>query len=76
LSLAVDIEIFGQLLPGQPRRRALEIPGPATVRDVALEIGLALPDIGLISVDGVQSELDAVVQPNSRVCFFPYLAGG
>jgi hypothetical protein len=74
--LAVDIEVFGQLLPGQPRRRTLEIQGPATARDLARSIGLDAAEIGLLSIDGVQSELDASVQPNSRICFFPYLSGG
>ena len=74
--MAVDIEVFAQLLPGQPRRRTLEIQGPATVGDLAHRIGLEPSEIGLVSVDGVQSELDDPVQPNSRICFFPYLAGG
>jgi len=74
--LEVDIEIFGQLLPGQPRRRVLKIQAPATVRDLARAIGLDLADIGLVSIDGVQSELDDSVRPDSRLCFFPYLSGG
>ena len=74
--MAVDVEVFAQLLPGQPRRRSLDTQGPATVRDIALRIGLDLNEIGLVSVDGVQSDLDDLVQPNSRICFFPYLAGG
>jgi hypothetical protein len=74
--LAVDIEIFGQLLPGQPRRRTLEIQGPAVARDLAIGLGLDLEEIGLISIDGVQSELDDTVQPTSRLCFFPYITGG
>jgi len=74
--VAVDIEIFGQLLPGQPRRRTLEIQGPVPVRELAHALGLSAPDIGLVSIDGVQSELDDMVQPDSRLCFFPYLAGG
>jgi hypothetical protein len=74
--LAVDIELFGQLLPGQPRRRTLEIQEPTVVRDLAFDLGLDFEEIGLISIDGVQSELDDIVQPNSRLCFFPYITGG
>jgi hypothetical protein len=74
--LAVDIELFGQLLPGQPRRRTLEIQSPAKARDLASAIGLDLADIGLISIDGVQSEPDDWVRPESRLCFFPYVTGG
>jgi hypothetical protein len=74
--LAVDIEVFGQLLPGQPRRRTLEIQGPTRVHDLALKLGLDPEEIGLISIDGVQSEPDDIVQPDSRLCFFPYITGG
>jgi hypothetical protein len=74
--LAVDIEFFGQLLPGQPRRRTLEIQGPAIVRDLAPKLGLDLEEIGFIAIDGKQSELDDTVQPSSRLCFFPYISGG
>ena len=56
--MAVDIEVFGQLLPNQPRRRAVEIQEPATVRDLARAIGLDEDEIGLVTIDGVQSGLD------------------
>ncbi len=74
--MAVDLEIFGQLLPGQPRRRDFIINQPATARDVALAIGLDPSDIGMIAINGVQSELDDTVPPDSRLCFFPYVSGG
>ncbi len=74
--MALDIEVFAQLLPGQPRRQSLEIRGEARVRDIARAIGLDVKEIGLVTIDGVQGKLDDAVQPDSRVCFFPYLAGG
>jgi hypothetical protein len=74
--LTVDIEVFGQLLPDQPRRRTIETRSPATARDIASAIGLDLAQIGLISIDGVQSELEDFVRPDSRLCFFPHISGG
>jgi hypothetical protein len=74
--VAVDLELFGQLLPGQPRRRDFTIQGPATVREIARAIGLDPAEIGMIAINGVQSELDDVVPPDSRLCFFPYVSGG
>ncbi len=74
--MAIDIEVFGQLLPGQPRRRTLEISAKTSVRQVARAIGLDPEEIGLIAIDGVQSELDDFVNPDCRLCFFPYLSGG
>ena len=74
--MPVEIEIFGQLLPGQPRKRTLEIQKPTTVRDLARAIGLDPEAVGFITVDGVQGELDVEVGPDSRLCFFPYITGG
>ena len=74
--MPVDVEVFGQLLAGQPRRRSIEIPAPTMVRDLARTIGLNLDEIGLIMIDGVQSGLDDSVQPDSRLCFFPHITGG
>lgn len=74
--MAVDIELFGQLLPDQPRRRMIEMTNPATVRDIASEIGLDPEEIGFISVDGVQSGLEDPVRSDSKVCIFPYITGG
>lgn len=74
--MTVEIEVFGQLLPGQPRCRFLEIQGPAKVRDLAQKIGIDPAEIGLITIDGVQSSLDQSVHSDSRLCLFPYLSGG
>jgi len=74
--MSVDIEVFGQLLPDQPRRRNIDISEPTTVREVAIKIGLDLKLIGLVTVDGVQSGLEDSVQTDSRLCFFPFIDGG
>ncbi len=74
--MPVDIELFGQLLPGAPRRQTLTLEGETTVRDIALGLGLELEEIGLISIDGVQSEEQDLVPPDCRLCFFPPMSGG
>lgn len=74
--MAIDIEIFGQLLPGQPRRYTVEIKEPQTARELSESIGLDKAEIGLVTINGVQSSLDEQVNPDSRLCFFPYITGG
>jgi len=74
--VAIDIEIFGQLLPGQPRRRTVEIQGQKTAREISVSIGLDPGEVGLVTINGAQSGLDEQVHPNSRLCFFPYITGG
>jgi hypothetical protein len=41
-----------------------------------MQLGLNLDDIGLMSINGVQVELQDLVPPNCRLCFFPPLSGG
>jgi hypothetical protein len=74
--VSVDIELFGQLLPGQPRRRTLEIAAPTKVGELAASLGLDPDEIGLVMIDGVQSRLEDSVGVDSRLCFFPYVTGG
>jgi molybdopterin converting factor small subunit len=72
----IDIEVFGQLLQNKQRRQALEVMSPTLIRDVVNMLGLKEEEIGLITVDGVQNELEDFVHPGSRLCFFPPMSGG
>jgi hypothetical protein len=72
----IEIELFGQLLPGRQRKQSLELEYPVNVWEVATRLGLNPQEIGLITINNVQSELDDPVPPNSRLCFFPHMSGG
>jgi hypothetical protein len=74
--MSIEVEIFGQLLPLTERRQILGMKHPVLVRDVADLIGLNPEEVGLITIDGVQSEMDDSVEPGCRLCFFPYMTGG
>ena len=72
----VTIELSGQLLPGRPRSQTLKLEHTMTVQGVALLLGLEPEEVGLIAINGVQSEMDDPVPPDARLCFFPHLSGG
>lgn len=75
--MAIDVEIFGQLLPPErPRRQSVNVKEPETALELALSLGLDPAEIGLVTINGIQSSLDDRVQPGSRLCFFPYVTGG
>ena len=74
--MAVDVELFGQLLPGVQRRQTLSLERSLTVQDVAILLGLDPTEVGLIVIDGVQSEMDDRVPLDCRLCFFPPVSGG
>jgi len=72
----VDIEVFGQLLPGQPRVRTMELQREGTARSLAVSIGLDPEEIGMVTINGAHSRLDDPIQADARICFFPYITGG
>jgi len=74
--MSIEVEIFGQLVPLTERRQYMDFNHPVLVREVADLLGLESEEVGLITIDGVQSEMDDVVEPGSRLCFFPYMTGG
>jgi molybdopterin converting factor small subunit len=76
MCVAVDVELFGQLAPHVARRQSLTLERPTMVQDIALQLGLKLDDIGLVSINGVQVELQELVPLTCRLCFFPPMSGG
>jgi len=74
--MSIEVEIFGQLLPLTERRQYIKVKSPLLVQEVADSIGLNPEEVGLITIDGVQSEMEDSVEPGCRLCFFPYMTGG
>jgi len=74
--MIISIELFGQLSPQSPRRQTLELTPRKTAQEVAVALGINLEEIGLVTINGVQSELQDQVPPGCRLCFFPYVTGG
>jgi hypothetical protein len=74
--MAVDVEIFGQLAPRVQRRQTLTLESPASVREVAIRLGIDPEEVGLITIDGVQSLMQDEVPLTCRLCFFPPMSGG
>lgn len=74
--MTIEVEVFGALLPKEKRRQLLETGGPVAARDLVLRLGLEPEEIGLVTIDGVQSRLDDLVPLGSRLCLFPPLSGG
>lgn len=74
--LTLDVELFGIFAQGRQARHSLTLAGPLPIGELAQLLGLRSEDVGLIVVDGVQTEPESIITHNCRVCFFPPMSGG
>ena len=74
--MAVDVELFGQLAPGVQRRQNLHLESPISVTEMAILLGVTPEEVGLVTIDGVQSSMQDKVPLTCRLCFFPPMSGG
>ena len=74
--MTIELEVFGALVPLEKRHQLLQINCGTTVRQIADSLGINPDEIGLITIQGVQSQLDDVIPHGSRVCIFPPMSGG
>jgi molybdopterin converting factor small subunit len=72
----IDVEVFGQLATNMQRRQTLTLDHPMSVHEVATMLGLNPEEVGLMTINSVQSELEDLVSTDCRLCFFPYVSGG
>ena len=74
--MIIDVEVFGQLATNMQRRQTLTLDHPMSVQEVATMLGLNPEEVGLMTINSVQSELEDLVSTDCRLCFFPYVSGG
>lgn len=75
-NLPIDMEWFGPLSPGMQRRQTLTLDSITSVREAVEAWKLDKEQVGLIAINGVQSEWDDLVPLDCRISFFPPLSGG
>ncbi len=54
----------------------LDLDGPITAAALAERLGLPLPEIKIVMLNGRRAELDELVRDGDRCAFFPAVGGG
>ena len=73
----LEIRIVGSLWEHLEPRLELDLEGrDITVAGLIARLGIDQAEVGIVTVDGRQSRMDGIVQPNSRVFIFPPMFGG
>ena len=73
----VEVQIFGDLWKHLASRLELDLAGrDARVADLIARLDIDPSEVGIVTVDGRQGNLDKIVPADSRVCIFPPMFGG
>jgi len=74
--MTVDVELFGQLASSEQRRQKLTLQYPIPASEAADLLGINPEEVGLVTINGVQSSMQDEVPLTCRLCFFPPMSGG
>jgi hypothetical protein len=73
----VEVRIFGALWEHLPPRLELDLEGCDLAMTKLLDrLGIDPAEVGIVTVDGRQSNLTEIVLAEGRVCIFPPMFGG
>ena len=73
----VEVRIFGGLWKHlAPRLELVLESSNVRVADLIAHLDIDPSEVGIVTVDGRQSNLDQVLPADSRVCIFPPMFGG
>ena len=73
----VEVRIFGALWKHLSPRLELDLEDrEIRMADLIAHLDIDPSEVGIVTVDGRQSNLDGIVHVDSRVCIFPPMFGG
>ena len=73
----VEVRIFGPLWEHLAPSLELDLEGRnVTVADLLSHFGIDPAEVGIVTIDGRQSNLDESLPAQGRVCIFPPMSGG
>ena len=73
----VEVRIYGPLWEHLEPRLELDLKGPdLSVADLIAHLDIDPVEVGIVTVDGRQSNMNDPVPDGSRVCIFAPMSGG
>ncbi|TEU10094.1 MAG: hypothetical protein E3J21_27240 [Anaerolineales bacterium] len=73
----VEVRVFGALWEHLEPRLELDLERcDVSVADLIARLGIDPAEVGIVTVDGRQSNFDKFVPASCRVCIFPLMSGG
>jgi molybdopterin converting factor small subunit len=73
----VEVKVYGMLWEHLEPSQELDQEGrEVTVADLLARLGIDPAEVGIVTVDRRQSNLDEIIPADGRVCIFPPMSGG
>jgi molybdopterin converting factor small subunit len=73
----VEVRIFGPLWDHLAPSIEIDLEGrQVRVADLIARLGIDPAEVGIVTVDGRQSNMDEIIPVEGRVCIFPPMSGG
>ena len=73
----VEVRIFGPLWEHLEPSLELDLQGRnIAVADLLARLGIDPAEVGIVTVNRRQSNMDEIIPADSRVCVFPPMSGG
>ena len=79
--MKIEVRVFATLrryLPelgvGEPK--TVELPEGATFEELRAQLGLPLEEIKIIMRNGIQTEMDEIIEDGDRIAYVPAVGGG
>jgi hypothetical protein len=73
----VEVHVFGVLWEHLEPRSELDLENcDVSVADLLTRLHIDVSEVGIVTVDGRQSNFDELVPASCRVCVFPPISGG
>jgi molybdopterin converting factor small subunit len=73
----IDVRIYGPLWEHLEPSLKVDLQGrDVAVADLLAHLGIDPAEVGIVTVDRRQSNLDEIIPADGRVCIFPPMSGG
>jgi molybdopterin converting factor small subunit len=74
--MEIEVRLFAGLRVGRFRRREVEVPDGADLREVLRILGIPEEEVSLPLINGRYSEMHASLRPADVLSVFPAVGGG
>ena len=74
--MKITVKLFASLRNGREKEQVTEIGERAAVQDLVKYLNIPMDQVAIIMINGRRAEIDAILEDEDTVAFFPPIGGG